>query len=87
MAKRIICRCEDITEDEILDSIKKGYNTVEKLKRFTGLGTGFCQGKSCIAHAARLLLKNGIDIREAPVIKSRSPIFPTEMKYFVGGSD
>ncbi|MGC9365951.1 MAG: (2Fe-2S)-binding protein [bacterium] len=44
----IICRCQDVTEQEIVDAIKK-YNlsTVDEVKRVTRAGMGHCQGKTC----------------------------------------
>lgn len=54
MAKIFLCRCEDVTLDDLLDAIEKGYRDLESIKRYTGLGTGFCQGKSCLAVAAEV---------------------------------
>jgi bacterioferritin-associated ferredoxin len=36
MGKKIVCRCQDVTEDEIKDAIRQGYTDLESLKRFTG---------------------------------------------------
>ena len=44
----IICRCEEITEQEIRDAIRKfNLGTVDAVKRLTRAGMGLCQGKIC----------------------------------------
>ena len=44
----IVCRCSDITVDDIRDIISQGCTTVDEIKRFTRLGMGPCQGRTCI---------------------------------------
>jgi len=44
----ITCRCEEITEHEIRDAIRKfDLRTVNDVKRLTGASMGLCQGRSC----------------------------------------
>ena len=43
----IICRCEEITKEEIVDAVRNGARSVSAVKRRTGAGKGLCQGKSC----------------------------------------
>jgi NAD(P)H-nitrite reductase large subunit len=43
----IICRCEEVTEDEIKEAIKLGLTTMNEVKRLTRAGMGLCQGKTC----------------------------------------
>ncbi len=50
-----VCPCEDVVETEIVDSIRQGYDEVEHLKRYTGVGTGICQGKYCVTHLVEIL--------------------------------
>lgn len=59
MAKILACRCEDVTLHEVLEAIARGYDDLESLKRYTGFGTGWCQGKSCVAACARVLAESG----------------------------
>jgi len=59
MAKILACRCEDVTLHELEDAIARGHNDLESLKRYTGFGTGWCQGKSCVAACARVLVEKG----------------------------
>ena len=46
---RVICRCETITEGEIVDAIRRpcGATTVDGVKRRTRAGMGRCQGGFC----------------------------------------
>jgi len=46
-AKIIICRCEDITRERILECIADGYETLDEIKRVTRAGMGPCQGRTC----------------------------------------
>jgi glycerol-3-phosphate dehydrogenase len=44
---RIICRCENITEGEIVDSIHRGARTLDGIKFRVRAGAGRCQGGFC----------------------------------------
>jgi sarcosine oxidase subunit beta len=50
--KIFLCRCEDVTVHEFRQAYAEGFGELESLKRYTGVGTGFCQGKGCLAEAA-----------------------------------
>ena len=54
-AKIFLCRCEDVTLKEFRDAFREGFTELESLKRYTGVGTGFCQGKGCLSEAAEQL--------------------------------
>jgi len=43
----IICRCEDITLQDIQDLLNQGYTSFEELKRLLRIGMGPCQGNTC----------------------------------------
>lgn len=55
MRKVILCHCEDITLDELFSALRQGYADIESLKRYTGIGTGPCQGKCCLIQTLRTL--------------------------------
>lgn len=46
---RIVCRCEQVREDEIVDALHRGIKvkTVDGVKRRTRAGMGWCQGEFC----------------------------------------
>ncbi|ATW27886.1 (2Fe-2S)-binding protein [Candidatus Formimonas warabiya] len=45
--KTYLCRCEDITLEEIQQALKDGAESFEDLKRITRCTMGPCQGKTC----------------------------------------
>ena len=73
--KVIVCRCEDVTLHQVDEAIERGHRDLESLKRYTGFGTGFCQGKQCVALCARLLVERGGDPPQQP-ITPRPPVRP-----------
>lgn len=44
---KIICRCQDVTEDEIVAAIRQGATTIDEIKRLVRAGMGPCQGRTC----------------------------------------
>jgi len=43
----IMCRCEDVTLEDIHTCLKQGYTTFEEIKRILRVGMGPCQGQTC----------------------------------------
>ena len=82
MAKVMVCRCEDVTLHELTDAIERGHDDLESLKRYTGFGTGWCQGKSCVALCARILAEKG-GTATLP-ITPRPPFHPLRLGDLVG---
>lgn len=79
----IVCRCEEVTEKEILKAIRNGATTVDAIKKITRAGMGNCQSKSCFQHIAKLLSKEtGKPLSEIKHITARSPIVPLPVKLF-----
>jgi len=63
----IVCRCEMITEGEILDAIHRplGATTLDGIKRRTRAGMGRCQAGFCSPRQIEILARElGIDQRE-----------------------
>ena len=81
--KVILCRCEDVTLHDVVHSIELGYTDIEEVKRYTGFGTGPCQGKECLAVVALALARaTGQAPEEIPPFTSRPPLVPTPIKLF-----
>jgi len=55
--KTIICRCEDITIEDIYKAFEDGYTNFEDLKRQLRVGMGPCQGQTCTEIIQRELAK------------------------------
>jgi bacterioferritin-associated ferredoxin len=82
LRKVLVCRCEDVTLRDLEDAVARGHTDMESLKRYTGFGTGWCQGKSCVALCARLLVERGGSA--ALPITPRPPIRPLELAHLAG---
>lgn len=69
----IICRCESITEGEILDAIHRplGARTLDGIKRRTRAGMGRCQSGFCM-HRVMAILQRELGIPMEEVCKSGS---------------
>lgn len=75
--KIFLCRCEDVTVDEFAAAFREGFSEFESLKRYTGVGTGFCQGKGCLCEAAAELARlRGVDPGEVRLPTIRPPAEP-----------
>ena len=51
----VVCRCEKVTEGEILEAIQRGADTLDGIKHLTRAGMGSCQGGFCGATLHHLL--------------------------------
>ncbi len=75
--KTFLCRCEDVTLREFREAFREGFTELESLKRYTGVGTGFCQGKGCLSEAAReLAALRGIPTSDQKPTTIRPPSEP-----------
>jgi sarcosine oxidase subunit beta len=79
VSKSLICCCEDVTLSELNHAIDQGNRDLESLKRFTGFGTGICQGKQCQTAAARVLEARARPTTPMQPFTARPPLFPTEL--------
>ena len=62
---RIICRCESITEGEIVDAIHRGARTLDGIKFRTRAGAGRCQGGFCQPFITQILSRElGVPVTE-----------------------
>ncbi|MCL2628812.1 MAG: (2Fe-2S)-binding protein [Oscillospiraceae bacterium] len=76
----MICRCEDVTREMILDCINKGYNTIDEIKRVTRAGMGPCQGRTC-GHliAAELSRAFNVPMEEVQTATFRPTVKPISL--------
>jgi len=73
--KGFVCLCEDVTEKDLADAVREGFDHIETLKRYTTVTMGPCQGKMChlasigicAAHAGRGLPETGTTTARPPV--------------------
>lgn len=78
--KRVACACEDVLFSEVEEAVQRGYRGLEVVKRYTGLGTGLCQGRYCLPDALLLLsILEGRPPPEVGYIRQRPPVVPTPL--------
>src|SRR5688500_1953114 len=80
MSRTLVCRCEDVTVEDVKHAIDRGYSVMASVKPYTGLATGICQGKSCEGAVARLLCQS--EAQKPASVKAftpRTPLYPTEL--------
>ena len=51
----IVCRCEAVSEAEVVEAIRKGHTTLDGVKYYTRAGMGRCQGGFCTYRIMRLI--------------------------------
>ncbi len=79
--QQIICRCEDITEDEVLQAIAQGATTADEVKRLTRAGMGHCQGRTCRRLINQLLARKlGQQAAGQRLVTQRAPLQPVSLK-------
>lgn len=54
---RVICRCETVTEGEVVEAIRRGARTVDGIKFRVRPGMGRCQGAFCGPRVVRILVR------------------------------
>lgn len=75
--KIVICRCEEITLDEIREWIDRGYDSFNELKRVLRVGMGPCQGRGCQDIILReISRRSGIPIDQVEAGTVRPPVKP-----------
>lgn len=84
--KIIVCRCEDITLEDIHKMIQQGYRTIDEIKRVSRAGMGPCQGRTCRMLIAQELAKAyGVSMEEVLMPTFRPTVKPVKLGTFLGG--
>jgi NAD(P)H-nitrite reductase large subunit len=78
--KAIVCRCEDITLEDVEKAIDEGYTDLEELRKKLRIGMGPCQGRVCIQIIIKILeKKTGKKISKVNLPTYRPPIVPVSL--------
>ena len=64
----VVCRCETVTEGEIVEAIRRGATTLDGVKHRVRAGMGRCQGGFCGPRVTRILARE-LGIPESEVTK------------------
>ena len=74
---KLVCRCEEVTEEEVRQAIKDGAKTLKGIKMITRAGMGVCQGRSCSKIISHILAEEtGISIDKIKPAGYRPPLRP-----------
>jgi NAD(P)H-nitrite reductase large subunit len=84
----IICRCEDLSREDVRKLIAAGYTTVEEIKRISRCGMGPCQGRTCQQLLAReIAAMTGKDVADIAPGKTRPPATGVKLGALAKGRD
>jgi NAD(P)H-nitrite reductase large subunit len=77
----LVCRCEEVTYEEVEEAIGLGLETVNEVKRATRAGFGLCQGRTCSRLIQNILVsKTGLSHSEIKPGTSRPPVRPIPVR-------
>ena len=73
----VACPCVDVLVSEVERAVRSDYRGIEVVKRYSGLGSGICQGRYCLPDALLLLsILEGRPPAEVGYITQRPPVVP-----------
>lgn len=81
-----VCRCEEVTREEILAAIADGATTITGIKKRTHAGMGLCQGRTCRRVISQMLS----GVRPAAEIyppTTRPPVRTAKISEFINEED
>jgi len=77
----IICRCEEVTKEEIVAAIRAGARTLAGIRKRTRAGMGLCQGSTCMPLIAQILAEETrMPLEEIELPSTRPPAKPVKLK-------
>ena len=86
--KAVVCRCEDITEDDVKQAIDEGYTDLEELRKKLRIGMGPCQGRVCLQLVKKILEQvTGKVILKESNPKNRPPLVPVPLGMLASDND
>lgn len=76
----VVCRCMEITDQELREAIRHGAESFDAIKRVTRAGMGLCQGRTCQHLVERLITQETkASAAELPPLSVRPPLRPTKL--------
>lgn len=86
--KTIVCRCEDISLEEIRELIGKGFKSFDEIKRICRCGMGPCQGRTCRDIVLReIAIAEGKRIEDLKMPTFRPPTKPVKLGLIARGEE
>jgi NAD(P)H-nitrite reductase large subunit len=83
--EKIVCRCNDVTLEEVESAIDSGITDFELLRKHLRIGMGVCQGRTCLLLVRQILArKTGKPIEEIKIPRTRAPLMPLPLQSWIG---
>lgn len=77
----VVCRCETITEGEIVEAIRRGARTLDGIKYRTRAGMGRCQGGFCTPRVLNIMARElNVPVTELTKKSRNSILLPYQTK-------
>ncbi len=77
---KLVCRCENVTEAEIIAAVHRGHTTLDGVKFATRAGTGRCQAGFCTTRVMEIIHREtGIPFEEISKKGPGSEIVPVKL--------
>lgn len=84
----IICRCEEVTEEEVREAIRNGASDVDAIKRVTRAGMGLCQQHTCYRLVAKIISEmTGKPVSEIAPFTKRPPVRALPAEVLAGANN
>ena len=86
-ARKLVCRCREVTEDDVLAAVEDGARSLRGVKLRTLATTGLCQGHTCgplIEAILRRTLRADYLPDDRP---ARAPVRPTPVDVLAGAPE
>ena len=81
-----VCRCEEITAQDVEKAIDEGYTDYEELRRYLRIGMGPCGGRTCKLITLMILArKTGKNLEDLSYGVFRPPTIPVPFNAFLEG--
>lgn len=75
-----VCRCEEITKREVIETVRAGATSVNEVKRLLRAGMGLCQGRNCAKTIERIIAAElGVAPSQVPQATKRGPVRPIKL--------
>jgi glycerol-3-phosphate dehydrogenase len=76
----IVCRCEKVSEAEIIQAVRLGHRTLDGIKYFTRAQMGRCQGGDCTYKILKIIMREtGLSWKEITKHGGASRLLETEL--------
>lgn len=84
----IVCRCEEVTAQKIVDTVAVGCQGPNQMKSFLRCGMGPCQGRMCSLTVTELIADaRGVTPDEIGTFRLRPPVKPVTVAEMAGLSE